>query len=347
MATTAPRELLAAVRGAQASPELTATIVKATGLENAGWKMSPELTSRLVQASQSGNAQRGEMIYRRDKLQCVRCHAIGASGVTVGPNLVSLGGSAPVDYIVESLIDPAAKAKEGFQTLNVLLDSDEIVNGLQQSRTEQSLQLLLADGTSRSIATDSIEAIRDGKSLMPTGLLDELSEQELVDLIAFLSKLGRTPEYTVDSKPWVRNWQTLVWTDVAHRRLNRTSLDTAATDDPALSWRLLSSQVNGTLPLGEAQTFQPHRDVPPTAFFRFDVECVEAGAVALRFTQPLDAIEYWLNGDRMPVPRPDQPIALTQGTHRIVIGVRVEQTDGTFGCEVRATSDQPAVVRTP
>ncbi len=330
------REFLAAVRSSsQSNEELVTRTVTATGLENAGWKMSGELTSRLAQlASETGDAARGEQIYRREKLLCITCHAIGPSGIDIGPNLVSLGGSAPVDYIVESLIDPAAKAKEGFQTLSVLLDTDEILSGLQKSRTDEALQLLLADGTLRTISNDSIEAVREGKSLMPAGLVDQLSERELADLIAFLSKLGRAPEYTVDTKTWVRNWQMLAWTQDAHARLNRTSFDTVATDDPALVWRLLTSQVNGTAPLLSEAAFQPHASVPPTVFLRFDIERREAGGVKLKFTQPIEALSLWIDGDAKPVPQQDESVELTVGTHRLIVGARIDQTTGTLGCEV-------------
>ncbi len=343
------RELLAAVRGsAQADEQLIGTIVSATGLENAGWKMSPELTSRLIELAQSGGAAaRGEQIYRREKLQCVKCHAIGPGGVAVGPNLVSLGGSSTPDYIVESLVDPAAKVKEGFQTLSVLLASDEIINGLQKAKTTDSLQLMLSDGTLRTISTSEIEAIREGKSLMPAGLVDELSERELGDLFAFLSALGRVPEYTVDTQNWVRNWMTLQWSDEANRRLNRTSLDTAATDDPALSWRSLTSLVNGRLPLQEAALFQPHREIPRMAFVRFDVDCKTAGKVVLRFTQPSESLSFWIDSKPAPTPTADQPLQLAAGVHRIVLGVRIDETDGTLGCEVVPAETDGAVIELP
>jgi putative heme-binding domain-containing protein len=339
------REFLAAVRSStQSSEPLVASIVVATGLENAGWKMSTELTARLVQlVNESGDAARGEQIYRREKLLCITCHAIGPSGIDIGPNLVSLGGSAPLDYIIESLIDPAAKAKEGFQTLSVLLDTDEVLSGLQKSRTDEALQLLLADGTLRTISSDSIEAVREGKSLMPAGLVDQLSERELADLIAFLSKLGRAPEYTVDTKNWVRNWQMLTWTPAAHSRLNRTSFDTVATDDPALVWRLWTSQVDGTAPLPSQAAFRPHASAPPTVFLRCDIECREAGEIQLKFTQPIEALSFWIDGEAQPVPAADESLQLSVGTHRIVIGTRIEQTSGSLGCEVISAGAQVIV----
>ncbi len=99
--------------------------------------------------------------------------------------------------------------KEGFQTLQVLTEDGRVISGLQKSRTDTQLQLLLADGTLQTIASDAIETVQNGRSLMPAGLVDLLKEQELVDLMRFLIELGKSPKYTVDAAPRVRNWSVL------------------------------------------------------------------------------------------------------------------------------------------
>ena len=52
-------------------------------------------------------------------LGCVNCHAIGGAGGQVGPDLVSIGASAPVDYLVESILQPNKAIKEGYHSLVV------------------------------------------------------------------------------------------------------------------------------------------------------------------------------------------------------------------------------------
>jgi putative heme-binding domain-containing protein len=340
------RALLSAVRGASQAPDdLISAIVSATGLENAGWQWSDEFAARMIQlASQSGDAVRGEAIYRQRRLQCMNCHAIGESGVTIGPNLLSVGGSATPDYILQSLVDPAAKVKEGFQTLTVLLDDDSVVIGLQKSKTNEILQLVLADGTTRSIPISSIEEVREGKSLMPAGLVDSLSQQQLADLLHFLSQLGRTPEYTVTTQPWVRNWQTLQWSKEANQTLNRTSLDSAALDRPEMVWGLLPTQVNGLAPLVEAQVYQPHANMPRTVLLRCTIDVKQAGNVMFRFNQPLEAVSTWIDTRPTPTPGPDQPVFLATGKHRLVVGVQIDKTNGQFGLQVLPSATNPAAV---
>ncbi len=217
---------------------LEEAIRSAGGLENAAWKLTPELKAEILALVKSeGSAQRGEEIYRREKLQCIVCHAIGSGGGVVGPNLISTGGSSQPDYILESLIDPSAKLKEGFTTVTVLTDEAEVINGIVIGRTDEAVRLRLADGKEVQIATDAIEQEKPGKSLMPEGALDTLTKAELVDLVTFLTALGRVPEFTVSTEPIVRSFETLIYSDEANRRLNRTSTDTAASDDPAMKWR--------------------------------------------------------------------------------------------------------------
>ena len=49
-----------------------------------------ELAGLIKEVQQTGNAARGETVYRRNNLNCIKCHAIGGSGGIVGPDLISL-----------------------------------------------------------------------------------------------------------------------------------------------------------------------------------------------------------------------------------------------------------------
>ena len=68
----------------------------------------------IDRVNSKGNAAQGESVYRRENLQCVACHAIGEVGGVIGPNLVSIGASAPVDYLIESLLNRARKLRKAI-----------------------------------------------------------------------------------------------------------------------------------------------------------------------------------------------------------------------------------------
>ncbi len=319
------RLLVRRVRSAGGSESLEAALRKAGSLEDAAWKLTPELSQRiLTRVKTEGSAEAGEAIYRRANLQCIQCHAIGPAGGLVGPNLISIGGSAQPDYILESLIDPSAKLKEGYTTLSVLTNEGKLFSGIVIGRDDTTLRLRLADATETQIAIDSIEEEAPGKSLMPAGMLDGLAESELVDLVAFLSELGRTPTYSLSTDPIVRSLETLVYTNESNRVLNRTSTDSVASDNDQMQWRLQTSKVDGTIPLTELDQFKQHREVPPTSFIRFKVDLTEPGSLGV--VLPTEGIEAWVDGKPTPIWNL-QSLQLDAGPHQVVLAIdRTKQT---------------------
>ncbi|MEM1069330.1 MAG: L-sorbosone dehydrogenase, partial [Planctomycetota bacterium] len=313
------RELLRRVRVAGGNTELEQAIQTAGQLDTASWKLTPDLQRDiLARVRDEGDAQRGQAIYRREKLQCIQCHAIGVGGGLVGPNLISIGGSSQADYILESLLNPSAKLKEGYTTLSVLTVDGDVANGIAMSRTEQIVRLRLATGKEMELSVDDIEQEKPGKSLMPDGLLDSLTKAELVDLTTFLVALGRDPDFTVSTEPIARRLETLVYSNEANRRLNRTSIDTAASDDPVMNWRSITTLVDGSVPVSELDTFKQHRETPPTSFVRFRFELPTDGTARLKL--PTEGIEAWVDGKPTPV-WDLKTLALKRGKHQVVLAI--------------------------
>ncbi|MCA9155674.1 MAG: HEAT repeat domain-containing protein, partial [Planctomycetales bacterium] len=310
-----------AVQGSlRPSPELVEAVRAAGGLADAGWKLTPELSAQLVaEVAERGDAARGEAVFRSKSQQCLKCHAIGGAGGRVGPDLTSIGGSAQVDYLIESLIAPAAKVKENFHSKMVLDDNGRIFNGIPVRQAGGVLVLRDAEDREVSIPENQIDEIRDGRSLMPDGLVDPLTRDELVDLTRFLSELGKVGAYSISNTPVVRRWQVLTWTEEAHRRLNRTSFDTAATNDPALVWEPVYSRVFGDLPLDNLPTFQPHRQLAPTTFVRFELDVTTAGEVALQFGDA-SGLSLWVNGKPQPITS-ELRLTLDQAVHSFTLAV--------------------------
>ncbi|MCA9183232.1 MAG: HEAT repeat domain-containing protein, partial [Planctomycetales bacterium] len=99
--------------GGRNEPELLDALAQMVQTSSAE-PITRERILELAALASDGDAERGELIYRRSQLACATCHAIGGVGGRVGPDISSLGASAPIDYIVESLFLPDAKIKEGF-----------------------------------------------------------------------------------------------------------------------------------------------------------------------------------------------------------------------------------------
>ena len=150
-----------------------------------------ELDSFFDLVRSQGDVQRGAAIYARESLKCATCHRIEREGGRVGPSLTAIGASSPLDYIVESLLEPAKHVKEGYHTLVVQTDEGRVITGIQVSRSGDDLVLRDATGKEQSIPVATIDEESAGTSLMPAGLVDTLSRDELADLVRYLSELGR------------------------------------------------------------------------------------------------------------------------------------------------------------
>lgn len=260
------------------------------------------------------------MIYRREKLQCMKCHAIGGAGGIVGPEMNSIGASAQVDYLIESLLEPSKKVKENYNSRIVQTIDGLQFSGIPIRENKQQTVLRTAEGKVVSISAEDIEATKDGRSLMPEGLVDGLAEDELVDLVTFLSRLGKVGDFAVGKQQYARKWETLIWTAEANRRMNRTSFDSAASGEDVFKWRLEYTLVNGIIDVMSLPTFKIHRNTPKTSFLRTKLEVTVAGSVKLKF-DAADRIKLWVDGKPKKI-ETVTTLELEKGIHQIVIAVR-------------------------
>src|SRR5262249_5687701 len=80
----------------RAYPELVQALTKAGKLTTGPRTLSPaEMQQLVADVARHGDATRGEAVFRRGDQQCLKCHAIAGAGGQVGPDLASVGASAP------------------------------------------------------------------------------------------------------------------------------------------------------------------------------------------------------------------------------------------------------------
>ncbi|MGE3309409.1 MAG: hypothetical protein AB7O66_05505 [Limisphaerales bacterium] len=188
--------------------ELVTAFATAGGLATDTQKLTDELMKELAgRVVAKGDPRRGERIYRRTDLACTTCHSVGGAGGKVGPDMTSIGASAPVDYLVESLMLPNAKIKEGYHSLVLETKDGEEVTGTVARETQDEIVLRNATGQEVPVAKASIQRREIGRlSLMPSGLLEPLGEQDRLDLLAFLSQLGKPGEFDASQGGVARVW---------------------------------------------------------------------------------------------------------------------------------------------
>ncbi len=157
--------------------------------------------------TQGGDAAQGELIYRRATLGCTTCHAIGGAGGVVGPSLTSLGASAPADYIIESLLVPNAKVKEGYNGVTLKLKDGTEVMGIQARETAVEVILRNVAGQETAVPKTNITGKTDIGSIMPAGLADALNDNERMNLYCFLAELGKPGPFDASKSQVARVWR--------------------------------------------------------------------------------------------------------------------------------------------
>src|SRR5690349_31888 len=120
----------------------------------------------MNEALTSGDTARGELVFRRADLGCMKCHAINKAGGHIGPDLGPIGGSSPMDYIIISILDPNASIKEEYLTKVISTTRGQVITGVVVQRNRNQVILKDATGKLVRIPTADIDEEANGKSLM-------------------------------------------------------------------------------------------------------------------------------------------------------------------------------------
>ena len=318
------REMLRILRqSGRALPELEAAIRASGNLPARKTLSATEREQLLAVAMKQSSPELGETVFRNEQLGCLKCHAVGGAGGKVGPDMISLGGSAQPDYLLDSLLNPNAKIKENYHTVIIATRSGQVYSGIQIGQSQEAVTIRNAEDVELQVRRNEIEEIVPGVSLMPEGLVDTLTDEELAAMVRFLSELGRTPEYTLSRRRLARTWEVMLPTESAAYRLRRTSYAMAATDDPAFEWKSVISKVNGSLPLDAIpEVSVRNRSAAGSrgiGFARTYVDVTQDGPISFRLN---DAEGLEIRIDDLPVaPAAEISLPLQRGRHRVTLTV--------------------------
>ncbi len=155
----------------------------------------PALASR-TELLEGGSVTAGQDIVANHlNANCLACHSVTAGGSEVGPNLRTVGAQNSRAYLLESLLDPAAKIAPGFGLVGVTLKDGTQLTGTLASETPQAVTVRLLDGTRKAVPRGEIANQTPPVSIMPPmGAI--LQPREIRDVVAYLSSLkgGRNRE---------------------------------------------------------------------------------------------------------------------------------------------------------
>ncbi len=142
--------------------------------------------------SLTSDAQRGETLFFAETgPNCASCHAVADRGRNVGPALDGIGVKYDRSALLRHLVEPSLAVEPKWLPVTVATHDGRVLAGLKETQTDGRVKILDAKGET-ILKPDEIERIDQGVvSLMPVGLLRDLTAQQAADLVAYLASLNR------------------------------------------------------------------------------------------------------------------------------------------------------------
>jgi putative heme-binding domain-containing protein len=135
----------------------------------------------------AGDAKQGFHVFRSDKAACSACHRIGYVGGNVGPILSQIGRTRSRRDLIEAIVFPSARLEQSYRSTKLRTVDGEVINGLIVAETASSITLQVTADRRVTVQRGEIEESEPSSvSIMPAGLDQQLTRQEMADLIAFL-----------------------------------------------------------------------------------------------------------------------------------------------------------------
>jgi putative heme-binding domain-containing protein len=170
----------------QTQPDITGLWVKHWGQSKA--PTTAEMQKQIDHLAKavregSGTPYEGQKLFNA---ACASCHRLFAQGGQIGPDLTTFKRD-DIENMLLNIVNPSAEIREGYENFAVETKDGRMLSGFLADKDNRVVVLRGNDGENLTLAQDQIAEMKPaGVSLMPEGLLDGLSEQQVRDLFAYL-----------------------------------------------------------------------------------------------------------------------------------------------------------------
>ena len=235
--------------------------------------------------------------FARGPMRAAVATGVQGQGQWIGPDLSTIGVKYGRDELLRSILNPGAAIGFSFRSLVVALDDGRVITGLPIEDAPDRLVLKTATGERVVISPSKIDARRTSDvSLMPEGLAQTLTDQELVDLLTYLTTLRRPvsivgqyhvigPLDEIGGKPRVDPTKAI-------------NLDSAVDDGHGrkLSWRRIDANTEGLVDLTPFSVSDHAESKTAGAAFAFMPVASPVGQKATLALDTTADVTVWLNG---------------------------------------------------
>ena len=139
----------------------------------------PQLTAALIQSS---NRKNGRALFQKS---CANCHRLFESGTLIGPDLTG-AQRTNVDYLLQNLLDPSASISKDYQMQIVATTNGRVITGLLIEESDNAITVQTATEKVIVPRNEIEEQKISDVSMMPEGILQKMTHDEVRDLFAYL-----------------------------------------------------------------------------------------------------------------------------------------------------------------
>jgi putative heme-binding domain-containing protein len=151
-----------------------------------------DLVPALAEASNGRNFRRGREGFA--VAQCLACHKFGTEGGSVGPDITGAASRFNRRDLLETIIEPSKVISDQYQNITVTKKNGDDVTGRLVEENDERLVLVTnplsgerAEIKKRDVAKRAPSKI----SPMPEGLVNILTKEEILDLLAYIEAGGK------------------------------------------------------------------------------------------------------------------------------------------------------------
>ncbi|MEJ7737268.1 MAG: PVC-type heme-binding CxxCH protein [Chitinophagaceae bacterium] len=136
------------------------------------------------------NLQNGKTVF---KTICATCHMVNKEGFDFGPKLTEIGSKLAKEGMLEAIVYPSKGISFGYESWQLDMKDASKLTGIIGSRTETDIDLKYPGGVVQKVKTGDVKKLNKlPESLMPEGLHEAMTTQQLADLVEYLSSLRKS-----------------------------------------------------------------------------------------------------------------------------------------------------------
>ena len=137
----------------------------------------------------SADLSHGRLVFKKT---CSQCHTLYGEGGKIGPDLTG-SNRKNLDYVLQNALDPSAAVGNAYQMTTIITTAGRVISGIVLEKTGSAVTIQTANERVVLSLDDVEETKLSTISMMPDGLLQKLSKEEVRDLIVYLASSDQVP----------------------------------------------------------------------------------------------------------------------------------------------------------